>query len=275
MKYVIVSNEERDINFKYARLTHSILKEAGYDASIIEYKDVLNSNNLYNTDVAKSDIIITLGGDGTILRVAKQAAFLNLPVLGINVGRLGFMAAIDVDELECLRLLFTGHYSIEERMMLDVKTEQNPDTFFALNDAVVSKSAISRIIDIKLQSNGRLINNYRADGIIISTPTGSTAYALSAGGPIIDPVLDSISVTPICPHSLVSRTILFSPQSVIEVSTHIFDDRKSYLTIDGQEAIKMHDNEKVEIKKSDTKAKLIRLKDLTFYQALNNKLAVK
>jgi NAD+ kinase len=275
MKYVIVSNEERDINFKFAKLTRSMLLGAGFDASIIDYANIINNNNSFDTEVANADIIITLGGDGTILRVAKQAAFLDLPVLGINVGRLGFMAAIDVDELDSLQMLFSGNYSIEERMMLDIITEQNPDTFYALNDAVVSKSAISRIIDIKLESNGRLINNYRADGIIVATPTGSTAYALSAGGPIIDPVLDSISVTPICPHSLVSRTILFSPHSLIEVSTHIFDDRKSYLTIDGQEAIKLHDNEKVKVKKSDTKAKLIRLKDLTFYQALNNKLAEK
>jgi NAD+ kinase len=252
-----------------------MLKKAGFDSSIINYKDVLNSDNIFNTEVSNSDIIITLGGDGTILRVAKQAAFLGIPVLGINVGRLGFMAAIDVDELESLNMLFSGNYTIEERMMLDITTEQNPDTFYALNDAVVSKSAISRIIDIKLESDGRLINNYRADGIIVSTPTGSTAYALSAGGPIIDPILDSISITPICPHSLVSRTILFSPSSVIGISTNIFDDRESYLTIDGQEAFKLRDKEIVTVKKSDTKASLIRLKDLTFYQALNNKLADK
>jgi NAD+ kinase len=275
MKYIIVSNGERDIDFKFAKQTQVVLKKSGFDSLIINYKDVTNSNNIIDTEVAKSDIIITLGGDGTILRVAKQAAFMGIPVLGINVGRLGFMAAIDVDELDCLNMLFSGNYTIEERMMLDITTEQSPNTFYALNDAVVSKSAISRIIDIKLESNGRLINNYRADGIIVSTPTGSTAYALSAGGPIIDPVLDSISVTPICPHSLVSRTILFSPSSVIGVSTNIFDDRKSYLTIDGQEAFKLRDKEIVTIRKSDTKASLIRLKDLTFYQALNNKLADK
>jgi NAD+ kinase len=275
MKYIIVSNGERDINFQFAKQTQVMLKKAGFDSSIINYKDVLNSDNIFNTEVSNSDIIITLGGDGTILRVAKQAAFLGIPVLGINVGRLGFMAAIDVDELESLNMLFSGNYTIEERMMLDITTEQSPDTFYALNDAVVSKSAISRIIDIKLESDGRLINNYRADGIIVSTPTGSTAYALSAGGPIIDPILDSISITPICPHSLVSRTILFSPSSVIGISTNIFDDRESYLTIDGQEAFKLRDKEIVTVKKSDTKASLIRLKDLTFYQALNNKLADK
>jgi NAD+ kinase len=221
----------------------------------------------------QANVITALGGDGTILHVAKKAALTNTPVLGVNIGRLGFMAGIEVDELDGLSKILSGDFTTSDRMMLEINIGQGERkvSYYALNDAVVSKGSLSRIIDIAISCDGRPVGNYRADGVIVSTPTGSTAYSLSAGGPVIDPVLESIGVTPICPHSLISRTVLFAPKTVIGLQPQKLSDKDAYLTVDGQDAVRLENFENIYISKAKYKAKLIKLKDISFYEVLYNK----
>lgn len=218
-----------------------------------------------------ADMIIVLGWDGTILHAAKKAAVRQLPVLGINVGRLGFMAGLELNELDRLEKLVQGDYELDNRMMLSVTVG---DVFigYALNDVVISKGAISRLIDIRVDCSKRLVGNYRADGLIVFTPTGSTAYSLSAGGPVIDPEFESIGLTPICPHSLISRTILFSPDAEIYMVPEQLEDREAHLIVDGQRVMQLKSDVCVQVARAKRKTHLVRLKDISFYEVLNNKM---
>ncbi|MFA9380081.1 MAG: NAD(+)/NADH kinase [Acetanaerobacterium sp.] len=224
------------------------------------------------------DFVITVGGDGTLLHAAKKAAFCGKPVIGINVGRLGFMTMLEPTELSLLRRLADGEYEIEERMMLDiVKTSDSTQAHYhALNDAVISKGAHSKIIDLSLCCNDNPVSCYRADGIILSTPTGSTAYSMSAGGPVISPCIESIVMTPICAHSLVSRTILFAPDDVVSVcGCYDNGEFEAYLTVDGEDAVPIGPGDTVLAKKSKTSVKFLRLDDRDFFNVFNKKIMLR
>jgi NAD+ kinase len=277
LKVAVVTNSEKDENYIYTRLICSRLIDFGAQVFIPPHTGahgmaagvhIVTDDELFSC----ADVVVALGGDGTILHAAKRAALSGLPVLGVNIGRLGFMAGLEVDELDGLKMLTEGKFITDERMILQITFEKRPEAvFYALNDAVISKGALSRIIDIGISCGGRQVGSYRADGVIISTPTGSTAYSLSAGGPVIDPVLESIAVTPICPHSLISRTVLFAPQTVIGLQIQKLADKDAYLTVDGQNPVKLEEYEKVFVSKAEKKAKLVRLKDISFYEVLYNK----
>jgi len=276
LRIAVISSLEKDKNFKFTRqvsshllkMNASVFLPASNKAAAVENAEYLENNLLFDS----AELIIAIGGDGTILHAAKSAALKQLPVLGINTGRLGFMAGLEVDELERLEKLFSGDFEIDSRMMLEVRVSGNDGVFYALNDAVVSRGSLSRIIDIMVTSNGREVAGYRADGIIISTPTGSTAYSLSAGGPIVDPLLESIGITPICPHSLISRTILFEPNSQISILPHNLQEKEAWLTIDGQNIVRLENGAEVFVSRSKLKTKLVRLKDISFYEVLKNKM---
>jgi len=276
LRIAVISSLEKDKNFKFTRqvsshllkMNASVFLPASNKAAAVENAEYLENNLLFDS----AELIIAIGGDGTILHAAKSAALKQLPVLGINTGRLGFMAGLEVDELERLEKLFSGDFEIDSRMMLEVRVSGNDGVFYALNDAVVSRGSLSRIIDIMVTSNGREVAGYRADGIIISTPTGSTAYSLSAGGPIVDPLLESIGITPICPHSLISRTILFEPNSQISILPHNLQEKEAWLTIDGQNIVRLESGAEVFVSRSKLKTKLVRLKDISFYEVLKNKM---
>lgn len=183
-----------------------------------------------------ADVIITIGGDGTIIRYAKAAAKYNKPVLGINAGRMGYLANLEQNELELLSKLKHSNYFTERRMMLSVNVVENGQTvgeYTALNDAVITSGFISRIIDVSANVAGDSIS-YRADGIIISTPTGSTAYSMSAGGPIIDPLMQSMCITPICSHSLAAKPILMSANATIKLKAFSKKRTEIFLTVDGR-----------------------------------------
>lgn len=277
MNFTVITNREKDRENRFATSICLRLKELGADRICLmdyagEFMCGSREQKCNFPKLGACDIVVALGGDGTILHVTRQAAFAGKPVLGVNTGRLGFMAGIEANETECLQQLFTGQYRIEDRMMLEIRMMNSDIPYYALNDAVISNGVVSKIIDVSLCCNGKFINDYRADGLIVSTPTGSTAYSLSAGGPIIDPGLESIGITPICPHSLISRTILFTPDSEITTCTHRGKDEISYLTVDGEDAVEIAENGAVRFKKSKIMAHLIRLKDITFYEALSNKL---
>ena len=229
----------------------------------------LPEDQLYKT----ADVIITIGGDGTIIRYAKRAAFDDKPVLGINAGRVGYLANIEQNELELLRKLKKNEYFVEKRMMLSVTVFENGrrlGEYNALNDAVITGGFISRIIDISVGVGGDNIN-YRADGLILSTPTGSTAYSMSAGGPIIDPLTQSMCITPICSHSLSAKPILLGADNTIKVKAYSKKRTEIYLTIDGRKVATVRPYTDILIRRSKQYAKLIRLNDRSFFKTLSCK----
>lgn len=216
-----------------------------------------------------------LGGDGSILDAVRKTAKRSLPILGINLGRIGYMAEVEPTETEYLDKLFDGEYAIDERMMLSVTHERDGRTLyesFALNDAVVSKGTVSKVIELELLCNGKKIVTYRADGIIFATPTGSTAYSMSAGGPIIDPHLACICVTPVCPHSLGQRPLLFSDAASLVVKNVSTREKQLFLTLDGNENLPLEYGDTVCVRKSGYKAKLIKIKDTDFYSIVRRKI---
>lgn len=223
--------------------------------------------------IQKCDAVVTIGGDGTIIHAAKHAANFEKPLLGINMGRLGFVAELEPNELPMLERLFSGDYNVEKRQMLKVtlKSKSGSKSFFALNDAVISRGSMTKIIDLDVWLKKSYICHYRADGLIVSTPTGSSAYALSAGGPVIEPSMSCILMTPICSHSLFSRPVLFNPSSEILVNAVSREDTDLTLTIDGETTIPITADDTVVITTAKIYAELIVLKDKTFYRVLSDK----
>lgn len=224
---------------------------------------------------AEADILIVFGGDGTILEAARRAAQRGTPILGINLGRLGYMAELELSELELLDKLFTGEYELEKRSMLRVELFSGSELrsfCYALNDAVISNGSVSRMIDLELSEGGVPVTTYRADGLIVATPTGSTAYSMSAGGAIVDPRVDCFCVTPICPHSFAARPMIFSDGSVLEVRNICAREKMLYLTVDGRMNFELYRNQTVRITKSKLQTSLIRLKKCGFYRKLRQKM---
>lgn len=220
------------------------------------------------------DIAITVGGDGTIIHAAKYAARFDKPLIGVNVGRLGFAADIEIDGISELTRILNGDYSVEERILFDVEVIKNgvSKNYLAVNDAVIARGQLSKIIDLQVTLDDEEIAKYRADGLLFSTPTGSTAYSLSAGGPIVAPQLDCILMTPVCPHSLFSRSVIFEGNSVLTVSVKIPSECCCVLTIDGEKNVDILAEDTVKIRKSDLKLKFVSINKRNFYRKLNEKL---
>lgn len=220
------------------------------------------------------DIAITVGGDGTIIHAAKYAASFDKPLIGVNVGRLGFAADIEIDGISELTRILNGDYSVEERILFDVEVIKNgvSKNYLAVNDAVIARGQLSKIIDLQVTLDDEEIAKYRADGLLFSTPTGSTAYSLSAGGPIVAPQLDCIIMTPVCPHSLFSRSVIFEGNSVLTVSVKIPSECCCVLTIDGEKNVDILAEDTVIIRKSDLKLKFVSINRRNFYRKLNEKL---
>lgn len=221
----------------------------------------------------QGDVLIAVGGDGTIIQVAKGAAQYGKAVLGINVGRLGFVATLERHELDQLEKLVQGAYTVEKRMMLDVSIGGEERHYSVLNDAVLSRGTYSHILDLEVLLNNESICNYRADGLIVSTPTGSTAYFLSAGGPVVDPSLDCIGLVPICPHSLFTRPVVFGGEATLCARAHCGSEEEILLSLDGETILPIHSAVPVTIRRSPLTAGIIRLNHKNFYQVVNDKLA--
>ncbi len=223
------------------------------------------------------DLVVVLGGDGTLLSVARNLAG-DGPILGVNLGNLGFLTEINRSELyPAMVQVLQGHFSTEERSLLDVELWQNGAAvrrYRVLNDAVVGKSALSRIIEISLRVDDHLVARYRSDGVIVSTPTGSTAYNLSAQGPILFPRLPVMVLTPICPHTLSLRPLVVPDSSHVEVTleTQRVDGEEVYLTLDGQEGTSLGFGDCVRATRSAKTVRLVRTSGRTFYDGLRNKL---
>lgn len=222
----------------------------------------------------KIDIMISLGGDGTILSTARSVCKYNIPILGINLGHLGFLASAELSELkECIIKLSNSQYEVEERVMLEckIKKNENEKIYYALNEVVISKGTLARILEYSIKVNGNFYTKFMSDGIIVSTPTGSTAYSLSAGGPIISPTLNLISITPICPLSLGVRTMVIDSKSEVNVVlSKVY--QPVYLTLDGQDSQEISNIHKVYIKEAPFKCKIIRISGYDYYEILRKKI---
>ena len=243
-----------------------------YGAVVQEY--MLNDMTTLPSVITKTkdaDMLIAIGGDGTIMHVAKLAAQYGVPVLGINSGRLGFLAALEINETTALSALFDGKYTVEERLLLDVIPANGKQTYLAMNEAVVARGAKSRLVELTVRDDKGSAMQYHADGIMIATPTGSTAYSLSAGGPVIDPQVPCLLLTPVCPHSLYARSYVFPADTKLCIETTA-PRGDTYLTVDGETEISLAAGEAVSIQRSALTARLIRLKAQSFYDILEQKM---
>ena len=279
MKIAIIVNFDK----KGALLTASKISELLLNENAEVYtleSEILNNLHITKTFdthselVKNCDVLLTIGGDGTIIHCAKHAAQFSKPILGINLGRLGYVAELEANETEMLKALIRGEYTLESRLMLDVKVNRengNTESYVAVNDAVISRGSLSRIIDLDVSIDGSPVSSHRADGILLSTPTGSTAYALSAGGPVIAPNLKCFELVPICSHSLSARCVILSSQSTVQVKAES-PDGKSYLTIDGQISVELSENDTVEVKCSEKTLDMIVLKKRNFFKLASEKL---
>jgi NAD+ kinase len=228
-------------------------------------------------ECVRADLLLVLGGDGTLLSAARQAAALGTPLLGVDLGSFGFLAAEDPDLLlGHLDDLLAGQYETETRMMLEAVVEGEGETqhLLALNDVVFSRVEVGRLVRLHTELDGIHLANYPADGLIVATPTGSTAYNLSAGGPLLDPRMEAIVLTPICPHTLYSRPLVVPATVEVSVQLH---DREDFaegitLTLDGQESLRLSAKSRVRIRRADCAARLVRLQETQFYQRLREKL---
>jgi len=223
---------------------------------------------------AQVDLIVVLGGDGTLLSMARSVGDQGVPLLGVNLGGLGFLTATTLEEMfPALEAWLGGGMAIDERMMLTARVLRQGRLFCeygALNDVVITKSAMSRIIDFSVSVEGQFATAYRADGLIISTPTGSTAYSLSAGGPILYPGMDAIVLTPICSHTLTNRPIVVPATQRVEVA--ILTDQEVMVTMDGQVGVNLREHDTVEVRQASTRIRLLRFPQQSFFSVLRAKL---
>jgi NAD+ kinase len=264
-------NTTKDKDGKIIRYVKDIVSKYIDDTNIFIFKDAIGLENVKYSDL---DIIIALGGDGTILRTSRILNNHNIPILGVNIGNLGFLSSVELLGFEsAMEKFIKDDFYVEDRMMLDCSLpyRDESEVYTALNDIVVSKGTLARIVKYELHIDDKFYTDFTGDGLIISSPTGSTAYSLSAGGPIIYPNLDVIAVTPICPLSLSMRTIVIGGKS--EISISIKSEHESiFLTLDGQRAIKLNNYEKILVNVSNKKCRLIKFNDYDYFNILRKKI---
>ncbi|MDE5605237.1 MAG: NAD(+)/NADH kinase [Eubacterium sp.] len=280
MIFSVFANLNNSDTEKIARDMLSVLNETDCVVYFEEkYKDVISdacSNFADGSSIMElCDIAIVIGGDGTTMKIAKKAAILGKAALGINGGRLGFLSGIERNELSLLKNVVQGEYQLDERMMIKAEILENGKTvktIHCLNDAIFSRGDFARLIDIQVSSNGRELLTTRADGVIISTPTGSTAYSLAAGGPVLSPDLNCFEVTSICPHSLMDRSIVVGSNNtlLVEISSDVMNN--AILTCDGEEPIAVSTDTKVAVSISEYKARLVKVKPDNFYEVIKKKI---
>ena len=286
MNRVILSpNPYRDKDFKTLREAMAVLKDAGVETRVCLPFEVDRGYELprdirfsrIDRELPNASMLICFGGDGTLLHMAKAATRQGIPVLGVNIGTMGFMAELESSELSQLARIATGDYTIDNRMMLDVTVHRDRDIIFhdlCLNDVAITKGAVARIVHFEVKCDGVQAMECGGDGVIVATPTGSTAYSLSAGGPIVEPDAHSILVTPICAHDVASRCIVASDKRTVSVSLTHNARRNAYLSVDGGKALRMNMGDVATIRKSNLCTQLVRLKDRSFYDVVNMKFKI-
>ena len=262
LKAAIIVNYHKQACLDLAEDLASCLIRLGVELHTTAHSTTFSVQDLPQNDFSGVDLAFVLGGDGTLLSAGRAMSAYNVPVLGVNMGRVGFLAELEPQELlPALPLLLSGHYTIEERIMLRcciLRGDEQQDACLAFNDVVINNGIYARTVDLELKIDGQDIHSYQADGIIISTPTGSTGYSFSAGGPVIMPATDVIVIVPICPHTFFSRPIVAAPGSVVEVICRHFSD-DTILSADGQYRAHIQIGDLVRVEVSDLKVRVARL----------------
>ena len=279
---VLAPNPYRDKNFQTVRKAVEVLKDSGLNPRVCLPFDVDRSYELprdirfhrLDREIGNAEMVICFGGDGTILHMAKAATKRDIPILGVNIGTMGFMAELESTELDKLALLAEEKYTLDSRMMLDVTIQRDRDIIYhdiCLNDVVITKGAVARIVHLQVKCDGVCAMETGGDGVIISTPTGSTAYNFSAGGPVVEPDAGNIIITPICAHEIGNRCIVASDKRTVTVEMIQNARRNAYLSADGGRAVRLNMGDVAIIKKSNLETKLVRLKDRSFYDVVRGK----
>ena len=282
-KFALLTNYSKDKRLVYTRMIKTYITENGGSYWIPRYisEPDKDGDQRYDFSDMPGDIecVLVLGGDGTLLQAARELLQRHIPLLGINRGTLGFLTSAEKSELpKCLDSVLDDSCSIDERMMLEGVAYHGSEKIqmnIALNDVIIARAGFSRLVELKIYVNGELLSIYNADGIIVSTPTGSTGYSLSAGGPIIFPQTDVIVITPICPHSLQARSLVVSGEDriMIEIGRRRKTQKEeAMVTFDGRSAQELETGDRIEIYKAQETTQLIRLKGRSFYQVLQNKI---
>lgn len=283
MKIILSPNPYRDKGMLAVREAEQILKSVGIETALClpfrpdhmtELPRDLHLKDIH-TELKNADMIICFGGDGTILHSARFARNANIPILGVNMGSVGFMAELEMGELPMLRRLAEGRYTTESRMMLEMRVVRGDRTIFrdtALNDVVISNGAVARVIDMAVYADKVKMMEYSGDGVIICTPTGSTAYSMSAGGPIVEPTAENIIITPICAHDLLTKSCVLGKERTVAVRVGQLSHKSAYLSADGGRAFRLSSGDVVELRCASQKLRLVRMTGRSFYDLLNQKL---
>ena len=282
MKIILTPNPYRDKQFRIVEQAKSILESEGVTVRVCLPFEIDRSYalppQLHFSDLKKeirdAQMLICFGGDGTILHASKFATANHIPILGVNIGTMGFIAELESGELELLRRIPKGEYTLEPRSMLDVTVTNGAQTLFhetALNDAVITKGAIARVVQIGISCDGVDATSFSGDGVIVCTATGSTAYSMSAGGPIMEPSAKNLLITPICAHAMLAKSIVIGPRRVISIRTGKIGRHNAFLSVDGGRAFRLSPGDVTTVTSSEQITQLVRLKETSFFEILNHK----
>ena len=287
MKIILFSRRGLAFQAEELKLLRESIAEFGFDCAVNEeFAEILQEKigwtippkAQYGATVGHQTepaVLVCYGGDGTLLHASKAATLHGIPVLGVNIGTMGFMAELEVTEVEQLALLAKKEYTIEERMMIDVTVIRDGKQLlndFALNDAVVTKGAVARVIQMAIYCDGTEAINFSGDGVIICTPTGSTAYSMSAGGPIVEPSAENMIITPVCAHTMQARPIVTAGSRTIEMMIGRIGRKNAFLSVDGGRAFRLNSGDVIRVTKSAYVTRLVRLTDKSFFEILYKKL---
>lgn len=281
-RVILCPNPYRDSELRVCKQSRELLERMGMQTSVClpfqreGYGEELGlPMRPLQQEIRTADLLIAFGGDGTILHLARTVALHNVPVLGVNLGSLGFMSELEVNELDRLRDLAEGRFTVENRMMLDAAVLRDGRQVYsniALNDAVISKGSIARVVRLDIFTEEGRLTRVGGDGIIVSTPTGSTGYSMAAGGPIVEPTAKNLLLTPICPHSTRSSSYVLSPEHIITVEAADANRKFVYLSVDGGKAFSLKNGDQVRVSTSKYTTKLVRLSKKSFCEILDKKM---
>lgn len=277
---ILCPNPYRDNDLKVAKQSKEMLEEMGFETVVClpfqreGYDELGMPIRPLQQEIKSADLLLAFGGDGTILHLARTVALNNVPVLGINLGSLGFMSELEPEELDRLKDLASWDFTVESRMMLDVTVIRDGRSVYnniALNDAVISKGSIARVVRLEIFTEEGFLTRVGGDGVIVSTPTGSTGYSMAAGGSIVEPTAHNLLLTPICPHSMRSTAYVLAPDHVITVEAADANRKFVYLSVDGGKAFSLKNGDKVRVSRSRHTTKLVRLSKKSFCEILDKK----
>ena len=285
MKVVLCPNPYRDRGLKAAQSARKVLENCGVETAICLPFDLEENGHLdlpahvpvkkLGAELKSADVLVCFGGDGTILHAARDAVPYQIPVLGVNLGSVGFMAELEHNELSLLARLAGGKFDVERRMMLDTTVRREGKRVFreiALNDAVITKGSVARVLDLEVTGDRVTISSFSGDGVVIATPTGSTAYSLAAGGPIVEPTAENVIVAPVCAHSIHAKPFVLDSGRVVGVRITPGGRKTGYLSVDGGKAFRIQPGDWVECRRSERVTQLVKLTGRSFYEQINQKL---